>query len=402
MVVIASFPTLKPKLKLKLASSLNSAKFRKELVKKVKSGKLKFTSCDADFGFRYPIFPIQEGNDATLNVISLLCLNSGCTEKAIAKVIPLENIYNYKSKSYFFGKKGKKLSKHPGNVEIEVIKLLTKKVLEKNLSPHIVSYIASYTCSGSTELFGKYKVIRDAYLHGEIENQLNVLIAEYIPGGTISEFIKTRSPSAKLMKAIIFQIVYTLAVLQKKFQFVHNDLHLKNILMSDLIKPGGYFSYTFNNQEYLVPNFSVIPKLWDFDFAMVFKKPSFFKNRILNIKVLGIVDSLGRKHNFKSYGVQSEFSPYYDLHFFFNSLWLMRDHLSIETVNFIYKTFPFEYLGFDGPNVSLGRLKHSLSKNLSGKLPTPASLLKHSYFSEYLRKNSKINSKSINFPKYKL
>ena len=63
-------------------------------------------------------------------------------------------------------------------------------------------------------------------------------------------------------KSILFQICFGLAVTQKKFNFVHNDLHSSNIMLkkTDI----EYLYFHKNNTYYKIPTFNKITKIIDF------------------------------------------------------------------------------------------------------------------------------------------
>jgi hypothetical protein len=63
-------------------------------------------------------------------------------------------------------------------------------------------------------------------------------------------------------KSILFQICFGLAVAQKHFLFVHNDLHSSNIMFKKTKKEFIYFK--FRDNYYRIPTFSKISKIIDF------------------------------------------------------------------------------------------------------------------------------------------
>jgi len=81
------------------------------------------------------------------------------------------------------------------------------------------------------------------------------------------------------IRVIIFQIMYTLAVVRKHIPgFIHNDLHFSNILVSKGPK-SGFTEYVLNNEKYFVPNLGFDIKLWDFDLSST--------SDIVNFKITG-------------------------------------------------------------------------------------------------------------------
>jgi hypothetical protein len=62
--------------------------------------------------------------------------------------------------------------------------------------------------------------------------------------------------------AVFFQISFGLAIAQKYFNFVHNDLHSDNIMFKST--PMKYLYYEINGKYYRVPTFNKIAKIIDF------------------------------------------------------------------------------------------------------------------------------------------
>jgi len=63
-------------------------------------------------------------------------------------------------------------------------------------------------------------------------------------------------------KSIFFQICFGLAVSQKRFNFVHNDLHCENIMFQETTEE--YIYYEYENNLYKIPTFGRITKIIDF------------------------------------------------------------------------------------------------------------------------------------------
>jgi hypothetical protein len=63
-------------------------------------------------------------------------------------------------------------------------------------------------------------------------------------------------------QALIFQVAFGLAVANKQFSFVHNDLHCSNIMIQKTKEP--YIYYKIKNRLYQIPTFGRIYKIIDF------------------------------------------------------------------------------------------------------------------------------------------
>jgi hypothetical protein len=80
--------------------------------------------------------------------------------------------------------------------------------------------------------------------------------------GTLDElFIKNKIDIHSAASAM-FQIVMTLLIYQRAFQFTHNDLHTNNIMYVSTEEK--YLYYDFNGKKYRVPTYGKIFKLIDF------------------------------------------------------------------------------------------------------------------------------------------
>lgn len=97
-------------------------------------------------------------------------------------------------------------------------------------------------------------------------------------------------------ESILLQIIFTLIVYQKVFDFTHNDLHTNNIMYINTDKQ--FLYYTYNSKTYKVPTFGKIWKIIDFGRA-IFK----FKGKLI------ISDSFSSEGDASS---QYNFQPYYN------------------------------------------------------------------------------------------
>lgn len=370
---------------------LNSVQFRKKLLKEIKDKKIKMGNCDNNLGVpSFRMLQIPSDDNPTMNGVALLCLDRNCIRKSIMKIMPIDTNLGLKT-----------LKTNPAIVETELLRLFTNELIKKNRTPNIVAYYGSYECSNMTGLFQRFPYLNSLLVKNKIRPNVKVMIAEYVNGGELSKFIdklhESKAPDNiknKIFKSIIFQIIYTLAILQKKYKFAHNDLHLRNILIDTDMKGGGYWSYNYKNDKFYIPNHGLMPKIWDLDFATIFKRRNLLKSRIKNSKIVGYIDQWGRKQNWKAYGIEDKFNPKYDIHMFLNGLWMTRESLTPEITQFIEKTIPKKYLGFNNDFVNLGRINKDYSD-----IPDPETILMNTdYFNNY---KIKVPNKDILSPKFK-
>lgn len=80
---------------------------------------------------------------------------------------------------------------------------------------------------------------------------------------------------------ILFGILYTLHQLQRKYGFVHNDLHLDNILLKVNAKPRPK-TYQIEGQTFVIPASAqhYIPIIWDFETSKCFSVESLSTNQL--------------------------------------------------------------------------------------------------------------------------
>ncbi|MDB4588614.1 protein kinase, partial [bacterium] len=189
----------------------------------------------------------------------------------------------------------------------------------------------------------------------------SVLYTEYYAAGSLKRLLlKNENRLRKLhYRVIIFQILWTLAELHKKFpSFRHNDLHLDNIFIDDRVTTDGSLRYG----EFEVPFIGMNAVIGDFGFANM--QADGFKNR----KV--------QSGTYKTdYGIYTTNDYRYDLHFFLNDLYLTTTNADVK--RFIKRNIPPEYLAATSPVVMNSRLRAGM--NHSG-LPSFEKLLSDKFF----------------------
>jgi hypothetical protein len=91
---------------------------------------------------------------------------------------------------------------------------------------------------------------------------------------TLDSLLEEDLMNAEQWRACLLQIIMTLIVYQKVFDFTHNDLHTNNIMFSKTDKQ--FLYYRYNQKYYKVPTFGRIFKIIDFGRA-IYK----FKGKIM-------------------------------------------------------------------------------------------------------------------------
>jgi len=172
--------------------------------------------------------------------------------------------------------------------EIEIYKSLTKNIIDKNISHHIVKYINSNNCNNAKMLFKKcpksyvdfMKLAADqktkmcdilfrGYPYRELNDSYKVIEIEYCDY-SCADFIKdvSKLPEIEMEKYLdifFFQIIHTILSIQKIFPyFTHNDLFMRNILGQRKKDNNNYYIYKFNEKIYYIPQKIFYPKINDF------------------------------------------------------------------------------------------------------------------------------------------
>jgi hypothetical protein len=146
-----------------------------------------------------------------------------------------------------------------------------------------------------------------------------VLMTEWADLGELSDFIDDNKKgwSIETWRGLFFQLLAMLALIQEHYPgFRHNDLSMSNILVQRTVLNNegkkGYYKYTINGKEYLVPDIGFRVLLADFDYA--------------SIKELGITnEKLDNKHT-KRFGAVTEPNRSFDSHMMLNwiNMWTLR------------------------------------------------------------------------------
>jgi hypothetical protein len=146
------------------------------------------------------------------------------------------------------------------HIKCQLPKTFLKKIYENTIRPDI-----NLNAFLVENLYDKLLKISRTCDHAKI------LFFEYVPHTITDIMYDTKCMhDPEYVKAIIFQIIYTLYILQKELSFCHEDLHLKNILIThdENYVVGKKKIYRFHLQDNSIINIPIIPykiKIFDFD-----------------------------------------------------------------------------------------------------------------------------------------
>lgn len=249
---------------------------------------------------------------------------------------------------------------HPINIEFIALKELTDNIVLKNISPHFVYYLGNQKVSNKSRSI-KFLNLKRLEIEDQIRSNSSMLISEYIEGGSLDNWVYDTYENDLVIsdqdwKAIIFQLTYSIAIIQHYYKMMHNDFHYGNILIDTSIKKieGQYFVYKIKDETYYLSNNGFIPKVWDCEFAMSYsdKITDFYPNKFIignceHDRKTHITKDCIRKENESSIDSDNLNVPYnynetYDLHYFLTSL--LDLYISQESFDWIVSIYPDELI----------------------------------------------------------
>jgi hypothetical protein len=265
------------------------------------------------------------------------------------KIVPIETKYE-------------KLE-HPSHLEYIILKELTDNIVNQNISPHITHYL------GIQKLSNKCRALKALNLKRlEVEDKIRthsiMLISEFVEGGSLDNWIfetyeNDGEISNEQWKILVFQLIYTIAIIQKYYKMMHNDFHYGNILIDNTIEKGGYIVYEINGKTFYIKNTGIIPKIWDFEFCMTYsdKIPDNYPNKFIvgkyeydrktHVTLNAIKESDDDSDDFN---VPFNYNEVYDLHYFLTSL--LDLYISQELFDWILEIYPNEVVPEDDTDSS--------------------------------------------------
>ena len=279
------------------------------------------------------------------------------------KIVPIETKYDKKE--------------HPCNLENIILKELTDNIINKNISPHFTYYLGLQKVKNKSRAL-KMLNLKRLEVENKIRTHSNLLISEFVEGGSLDNWVFNTYEADKEIsddqwKILVFQLIYTIAIIQHYYKMMHNDFHYGNILIDDSIKSDGYLVYEINNKKYYVKNTGVIPKLFDFEFGMSYSDkikecypnkfiigPYEYDNKlhktIINEekirqnkinKMLSWQNSSSTNSDSDSddFNVPYNYNEVYDIHYFLTSL--LDLYISQELFDWIIDLYPRELIPED-------------------------------------------------------
>ena len=181
---------------------------------------------------------------------------------------------------------------------------LTMRLLE-SVSPHFVVVYCDEDCKAFAPRLGALLRERLDSL-SPLQRRINNLCFMEPFDSNLSQFLLRGRYGEAHLRAVLFQVLYTLAALQKLLPgFRHNDLSTNNVLVKRLHERGGMSArYRVGEAWFAVQNLPVLVALSDYDFLHVPGSATLSNERVTN----------------GMYKVDGARNASYDVHFFLKAV----------------------------------------------------------------------------------
>ena len=207
--------------------------------------------------------------------------------------------------------------------DIEVLMLSAmSSLLKRKVSPHFVLPIGRQLVSRNRANILTGRVLRDG--------DYSVILSEHADT-SLSTLIQQKSLTPFELKVLLFQVVYTLAAIQKHLpSFRHNDLHASNVLVQNVddaavlkLAPNACVGYDYAGVKFYVPvsKCKMRALLWDFFYASCREH-----KRLMPTRHVGDVYSVPNR--------------YYDMHKLLDSIHYLMPNSKGELRDFIDSVVP--------------------------------------------------------------
>lgn len=204
-------------------------------------------------------------------------------------------------------------------------------------------------------------------------DKYSIIYTEYANSGSLTSFIKDNIKSLRPihLRTIVTHVLYNLYRIHKKYpSFRHHDLHTENVLVNTNVKASGIRRFKVEDTVLKVHDIGIEATLNDYGFSCI----------------QGIPNPEIDTNYFKSkHGIYRDSHPMYDVHLFLNSIRSFlkgeKIYVGAETIQFIERVLPFDYLGPVTSKVNDFRLRASPVGHST--LPSFKRIFNDRYFSPY-------------------
>ena len=151
------------------------------------------------------------------------------------------------------------------NINFTIQKISDKKIFEKKIFYNKIlnKLIKKNICPNFLTMYG----------YDNLEQ--NILMEPV--DGTLEFFLKNNY-EYKIFMSGLFQIIYSIMILQKKIKTFHTNLVIKNIFYKKINKNIKYFKYIIDNEEYFIPTYGYLFMIGNFDKAQTLLEQKIFSN----------------------------------------------------------------------------------------------------------------------------
>jgi hypothetical protein len=160
--------------------------------------------------------------------------------------------------------------------EIEILKIITQKVIELKC-PHFPISYGYLRCDNSSLKSNNsddYSIVKDKHYDSNLlpeiikkNKKIYIQINELASGDFINILITTKK---NLINNIV-QMFISIMFFHNVTNYYHNDAHPGNFLYHK-IKPGGYFHYNIYGKDFYLENIGYLWMIWDFGLVKSFKE----------------------------------------------------------------------------------------------------------------------------------
>lgn len=260
-----------------------------------------------------------------------------------------------------------------------IIQKLLSELVNKEQTPHLNLYISHFYVETSTfanlddEIIGymnhSFANFRYNYNYNHLNELLHVIISEYCNNNTLLSFLVKHKDklTTSYIKILLFEIISTLAVIHCTYpNFIHNSLHLRNILVVKKSKSVGKSNYVICKKKYTLPAFPYEIRIIDFGKSVLCD----FSN-MANMSELSNDDII--------LGIKNKPNQYVDVFMFLNELHKQYNKIISNTVqlNDFFEFALCKNLSEPPTANEHGRLNENI------EFLTPSQILQHKIFDEF-------------------
>lgn len=198
-----------------------------------------------------------------------IILDKKIGSKSAYGVVFLSHFKTANKKKIIFASKIIDASKKYNIIEARILTYLTKLNTYRYICPHFPFTYGILKCN-----YNKFDP-NIKYLLQKLYNKPKLLfIFSELANDNLHNLMKNPQITPNILYNALTQIFISIMFFNKYLQAFHSDGHSGNFLYHK-IKPGGYFHYKLNNQDYYVENLGYLWVIWDFGQVISFKEQSF-------------------------------------------------------------------------------------------------------------------------------